>query len=188
MIPYRCNGTSWTGTADEHPLRLSSGKFYRGLSLSADFHQVTRTRAGTSKYSFRDDNLQYVDLGFSFSNQRVKAIQQIFSHFGQTLTARYSKSVNDVPAEQFSGRADLYFPGFRNSHSIVVQLAFQQKDTVLRYAFSDPFSYARGYSKPFYQHIFKVGSNYHFPVAYPDWGFANLLYFSRIRGTLSTTT
>lgn len=166
------------------PLRLNSGKFHRGLTVSADFHQVTRTHAGNSKYAFRDDNLQYLDLNFSFSNQRLKALQQIYSHFGQTLAVRYSKSVNDVPAEQFFGRADLYFPGFRNTHSIVVQLAYQQKDTVLRYAFSDPFTYARGYSKPFYQHIFKVASNYHFPVAYPDWGFANLLYFSRIRGNV----
>lgn len=163
------------------PLRLSSGKFFRGLTLSADFHQVTRTRAGNSKYTFRDDNLQYLDFGFSFSNQRVKALQQIYSHFGQTLAVRYSKSVNQVPAEQLFGRADLYFPGLHNTHSVEVQLQYLRKDTSYRYAFSDPFSYARGYSKPFYRDIYKVGANYHFPLVYPDWGFANLLYFSRIR-------
>lgn len=166
------------------PLRLNSGKFYRGLTVSADYHQVTRARAGNSKYAFRDDNIQYLDVGFGFSNQRIKAQQQIYSHFAQGLTLRYSKSMNNIPAEQLFGRADLYFPGFRNPHSIVVQLSYLQKDTSLRYAFSDPFQYARGYSKPFYEHVFKVGSNYHFPVAYPDWGFANLLYFSRIRANV----
>ncbi len=179
-VQVQWNELDWYGGLSI-PLRLSSGKFFRGLTLSADYHQVTRSRAGNSKYAFRDNNIQYLDLGFGFSNQRVKALQQIYSHFGQSLTMRYSRSVNNIPAEQFFGRADLTFPGIRNTHSIVVQLSYLQKDTSLRYAFSDPFSYARGYSKPFYEHIFKVGSNYHFPVAYPDWGFANLLYFSRIR-------
>ncbi|WP_341840575.1 hypothetical protein [Chitinophaga caseinilytica] len=182
-VQVRWNELDWYGGMSL-PLRLSSGKFYRGLTLSADFHQVTRTRAGNSKYQFRDNNLQYLDLGFSFSNQRMKALQQIYSHFGQTLAMRYSKSLNNIPAEQFFGRADLYFPGFRNTHNIVVQLSYLQKDTSLRYAFSDPFSYARGYSKPFFQHVFKVGSNYHFPLVYPDWGFANLLYFSRVRANV----
>ena len=29
--------------------------------------------------------------------------------------------------------------------------------------------------------MFKLGVNYHFPIVYPDWGFANLLFFQRIR-------
>ena len=29
--------------------------------------------------------------------------------------------------------------------------------------------------------MFKMGVNYHFPIVYPDWGFANLLFFQRIR-------
>jgi hypothetical protein len=30
----------------------------------------------------------------------------------------------------------------------------------------------------------KVGVNYHFPIAYPDAGVANTVYFMRIRGNL----
>jgi len=29
-----------------------------------------------------------------------------------------------------------------------------------------------------------VRTNYHFPLAYPDWGFANLLYLQRIRANI----
>ena len=29
--------------------------------------------------------------------------------------------------------------------------------------------------------MYKIGANYHFPLVYPDWGFANILYFQRIR-------
>jgi hypothetical protein len=44
--------------------------------------------------------------------------------------------------------------------------------------------YARGYNKPFYEHMYKLGANYHFPIAYPDWGFANILFFNRLRGNV----
>lgn len=166
------------------PLNLTSGKYYRSLTLNTNFHQLTRYRAGNSKYRFADDNIQYIDLGVNFSNQRIRAVQNIFSHFAQSLQLRYYKTVNNVPAEQLYGRLDLYLPGLSANHSLVLQGAYQQKDTMLRYAFSDNFVYARGYEKPFYEHMYKLGANYHLPIAYPDWGFANLLYFMRLRGNL----
>ena len=30
--------------------------------------------------------------------------------------------------------------------------------------------------------MYKLGANYNFPIAYPDWGFANLFYIQRLRG------
>jgi hypothetical protein len=30
----------------------------------------------------------------------------------------------------------------------------------------------------------KFSTNYHFPIFYPDWGFANILYFQRLRGNI----
>jgi hypothetical protein len=29
--------------------------------------------------------------------------------------------------------------------------------------------------------MYKLGVNYHFPMAYPDWGFGQLVYFQRLR-------
>jgi hypothetical protein len=89
-----------------------------------------------------------------------------------------------VFAEQLFARADLYLPGLSANHSLVLQAAWQQRDTSRNYSFTDNFAYARGYNEPFYEHIYKLGVNYHFPIAYPDWGFAQLLYFMRIRGNV----
>lgn len=182
-ISLEWNELDWYG-GFAIPLNLSAGKFHRSLHLGSNFHYLTRARTASSKYRFRDDNIQYVDATLSFSNQRIRAAQNIFSHFGQTLQLRYNKTVNNVPAEQLYGRADLYLPGFSANHSLVLQGAYQQRDTMLRYAFTDNFVYARGYEKPFYEHIYKAGANYHFPICYPDWGFANLLYFMRLRGNV----
>jgi hypothetical protein len=32
--------------------------------------------------------------------------------------------------------------------------------------------------------MWRFGSNYHFPIAYPEWGFANIVYLSRLRGNI----
>ena len=48
--------------------------------------------------------------------------------------------------------------------------------------FRDRFAYSRGYEGRYFSRMWKVSGNYHFPILYPDWGFANILYFTRIRG------
>ena len=32
--------------------------------------------------------------------------------------------------------------------------------------------------------MWRTSANYHFPLAYPDWGFAGIVYFLRIRSNL----
>jgi hypothetical protein len=48
--------------------------------------------------------------------------------------------------------------------------------------FSNRFVNARGYNDYYLSRMWRLSANYHFPILYPDWGFANILYFSRIRG------
>ncbi|TWI84338.1 hypothetical protein LX66_4704 [Chitinophaga japonensis] len=163
------------------PLILSSGLYGRSLSLSSNYHYLQTYARG---FKFVDDGVQYLSNALVFNNQRVKAPQNIFTHFGQYLYLQYTHSVDNVPAHQLYGRMDLYLPGLFPNHNLVLQGAYQRKDTMQRYSFSDNFVYARGYNDPFYQHIFKLGANYHFPIVYPDWGFAHLVYLLRLRGNV----
>ncbi|MVT10445.1 TolB family protein [Chitinophaga tropicalis] len=164
------------------PLNFSSGLFARSLSFSSMYHYLERYPQGNFK--FRNPSLQYIGNTLVFNNQRIRAQQHIYSHFGQYLVASYNRSINNVFAEQLYGRLDLYLPGLFPSHSLVLQGAYQRRDTSLNYSYTDNFSYARGYNDPFYEYIYKVGVNYHFPLVYPDWGFGQMLYFMRIRANL----
>ncbi|UYQ94243.1 hypothetical protein MKQ68_03950 [Chitinophaga horti] len=166
------------------PLQLSRGLYGRALTIGGTYTYKQRIKNASSKYMFRDTELQYVTGTLSFVNQRIKARQQINSRFAQSVYLQYRRSVNAVHAWQFMGRADLYLPGLFPTHSLVLQGAYQQRDTSLRYAFNDNFAYARGYNEPFYERVYKLGANYHFPIAYPDWGFGHMLYFMRIRGNV----
>ncbi|MCK7553852.1 hypothetical protein MKQ70_02050 [Chitinophaga sedimenti] len=166
------------------PLSLSRGLYGRALTIGGTYTYKQRMREARSKYMFRDTELQYITSYLSFVNQRIKARQQINSPFAQSVYLQYRRSINAVPAWQLLARADLYLPGLFRTHSLVLQGAYQQKDSSLRYSFSDNFAYARGYNEPFYKDIYKLGANYHFPIAYPDWGFAHILYFMRLRGNV----
>ena len=77
--------------------------------------------------------------------------------------------------------ASLVFPGLGVNHNIVLNGAYQRRDTLSDY-FSNTFPFSRGYEARNSQTMYRFGFNYHFPIAYPDWGFANLVYFMRIRG------
>ncbi|KAA2239684.1 hypothetical protein F0L74_26185 [Chitinophaga agrisoli] len=174
------NELDWHGGI-QVPLLFSSGKYGRSLSLASTYHYLKTFPQG---FKFVDDGIQYLNNTLVFNNQRIKALQNIYSHFGQYLYLQYTHSIGNVPAEQFYGRFDLYLPGLFPNHSLVLQGAYQQRDTMFRYSFSDNFVYARGYNEPFYSRIYKLGANYHFPIAYPDWGFAQLLYLLRLRGNV----
>lgn len=162
------------------PLNLSRGLYSRSISFGSNYN--IRHRYLDSKY--RGNDLQFLSNTVIFSNQRMKATQNIFTHFGQYLAVQYNTSVNGLYAEQLYARLDQYLPGLWQNHNLVLQAAYQQRDQSFNYSFSDNFVYARGYNTPFYTRIYKLGANYHLPLAYPDWGFAQILYFNRIRANL----
>lgn len=164
------------------PLNFSSGMYSRSVTFSSMYHFLQRYPQGNFK--FTHPTLNYVGNSLVLYNARIKASQNLFTHFGQYLALGYNHSVDKLFAEQFYGRFDLYLPGLSANHNLILQAAFQQRDTVRNYSFSDNFAYARGYNTPFYKWVYKLGANYHFPIAYPDWGFAHLLYFMRVRANV----
>ncbi|RYY13622.1 MAG: hypothetical protein EOO04_31585, partial [Chitinophagaceae bacterium] len=77
-----------------------------------------------------------------------------------------------------------YLPGVAKTHSLVLNTAFQARDTLRKAGFSNSFPFSRGYIAENYHHMFKLGVNYHLPLVYPDFGIASIVYFQRIRANL----
>jgi hypothetical protein len=57
----------------------------------------------------------------------------------------------------------------------------QQRDSLNQVRFTNSFPFSRGYSGENFYQMYGVGINYNLPLVYPDWGFAELVYFLRIR-------
>ena len=164
------------------PLSFASGTFYQNLNIGASINTKQVYYTGASKELFPDKRFNYAEYVFSASNQQLKARQNIYPRLAQTILARYRHIVNNYTAHQLLLNAAIYLPGFSRNHSIVVQAAYQHRDTLQQYNFTNSFPFSRGYSDVDFPRMWKIGGNYHFPIAYPDAGFANIIYLLRLRG------
>ena len=76
--------------------------------------------------------------------------------------------------------ASLYLPGIASTHNLVLTGAWQETDTLMHYLVIG-FLIQEDIPKLIFPGCGEVSANYHFPLLYPDWGFANILYLQRIR-------
>jgi len=94
---------------------------------------------------------------------------------------QYRGSTTSTLAHQFLATGNFYLPGILKTHNLVIDAAYQLRDTAKQYYFTNNFPVSRGYDNVDFPRMWKLGVNYHFPLLHPDWGFANIVYFLRIR-------
>lgn len=166
------------------PLNFSGGKQYRYLTLSATYNVERINWTGLAAKLLSNRNFSFLQTRISYAQQIQKAKQHIYPHWAQNLLLQHKGVLNQYTANQFLASGSVYLPGFSTNHSLVITAAFQSRDTMQQYLFSNNFSFARGYRAVDFPRMWKIGVNYHLPLAYPDWGFGNLVYFLRIRSNL----
>ncbi len=163
------------------PLNLSGGRQYRYLTPSISINNQHVSYTGILKGRVPNYGFNYLQTRLVYSGQIQQAAQQIYPHWAQTLVVQYRNILNNYTAHQFLATGYLYLPGFHPAHSLVLSAAYQARDTANQYTFGNSFPFSRGYTAIDFPRMWRLGANYHFPLAYPDWGFGNLVYFRRIR-------
>jgi hypothetical protein len=163
------------------PLNFTKGKSYKALNFGSDYVFNRLTPTGFWKDSFEARNRSYLRHFVSWSHYLPRAVQQIYPKLGWASVFQHRHLVSDN-GFQFYGNSFLYLPSFGN-HSIVVNGSFQETDTN-NVVFSNRFPNSRGYDEYYFSRMWKVEANYHFPIIYPDFGFANIVYLQRLRGNL----
>lgn len=167
------------------PLNLSRGRHITQLTMGSTYVYNSSYFKGAYKDSIGTIDYGYLNNTISFSNQIQAARQNIYPRFAQTLSLSYRVAVQNYTASQFLANANLYWPGLFVNHNLVVNLAFQERDSLAHpFTFSNGFPFSRGYTAENLYRMYKWGINYHLPLVYPDWGFANIVYFMRIRANL----
>ncbi len=166
------------------PLNFSSGKLSRSLTLTSlyDYDQVSWT--GIAKGILPNTGIHYLQNSIEYISQVQQATKQIYPSWAQTVLLQYRGAIDKNTAHQFLGIANFYLPGLAKTNSLVISLAYQARDTAGEYYYTNNFPTSRGYSNIDYPRMWKVGGNYHFPIAYPDWGVGNIVFLQRIRANL----
>ncbi|HEU5164284.1 MAG TPA: hypothetical protein VFU29_02020 [Chitinophagaceae bacterium] len=162
------------------PLDLSGGRSFRNLNFGSSYVFRFEYNTGPNKDLFGENNFSYLSHFINYSQQLQMARQHIFPRLGYNFSLQYRHAISKYDSYQFFGSGHIYLPGFFSNHSVVLDGAFQQRDT-FRLLFSNRFPYSRGYNETYLSRMWKVGANYHFPLWVPDWGFGNILYIQRIR-------
>jgi hypothetical protein len=162
------------------PLNFTKGRMYKYFSFGGNFvwRQLTSKTKGVE---LADGTTPYIHNYISFSQQLPRARQHIYPKFGYSVSAAHRQQLDDN-GYQLNANGQLFLPSFGN-HSLVFAGYFQQRNEQGGF-FSDVFPYARGYNDFGLDSVrmWRASANYHFSIAYPDWGFGGLIYVQRIRG------
>jgi len=185
---YKGNTVYWNET-DVHtgfqfPFNLSRGKYLTSIDFGTDVYYSSINFQSPFNITFNNQNYTYLNNYVTFSNSSQQAIQNIYPRFGQTLTLNYKSAISNIDAKQFLAEGTFYLPGFLVNHNLVITLAHQQRDKNNAISYSNDFPFSRGYTAENLYNMNLASVNYHFPIAYPDAGIANTVYFLRVRGNL----
>lgn len=166
------------------PLNLTRGRYFRNLNLSAGYqHQGINYRASTGAKP-GDRRINYLNTSVSWSMQTQMARQQIFPKWAHALYISQRTGFAGLAANQFLASGSFYLPGVTPRQSLVLNGAWQRRDTLRQYIFSNAFPLSRGYPGVDYPHMWKTGVNYHFTMGYPDIGLLQMAYLLRVRGNV----
>ena len=166
------------------PLNFSKGRNFTYLNFGSQYVYNSSSFKGAYKDTIGTASYSYLNNFISFTHQIQKAKQQIFPHFAQSLALSYKSALTHYSSNQFVANGNIYLPGFMTTHSIVINGAFLAKDTLRQINFSSGFPFSRGYEAINFYRMYKWGISYHLPLLYPDAGFANIFYLSRVRANL----
>ncbi len=164
------------------PLNLTSGNTFKFFDFGSDLVFNRLSTAANSEDKFEANTTKYLEHFISLRQQLPTALQHIYPKFGYAVSVNHRHRFPEK-GYQFLGATQTYLPSAFPNHSIVLAGAFQQTDTS-NVLFSNRFPNSRGYREYYLSRMWKGSANYHFPIAYPDIGFANIAYLLRLRGNL----
>jgi hypothetical protein len=163
------------------PLQFSSGRFSEFLrpSISTDYinQYIYIKETGTYDYG------QTIITGrLYFTNYDKSAIRDIYPRWAQTIDFNYCFAPFDrnIYGSAVSLKTAFYFPGLFPNNGIKIRLEIEKQDPS-KYLYSNFSSLPRGYYNIISKQLKIFSADYVFPLAYPDFNLASLLYLKRIR-------
>ena len=164
------------------PLNLTKGKTFKSFSFLSSFNTEQLQYTGMAKNFIANESFNYISSAVSFLNQSQRARQHIYPRWAQSFRLQYRRTVDGKFGNQFLANTNIYFPGLLTNHNLLLSGSVYSRDTVRGSKFTNSLAFARGYNALNFPRAWRVSVNYHFPIAYPEFGIGNMIYFLRVRG------
>lgn len=165
------------------PLNWVHGRLFSSLNFGTSYVYRNDFGKGVNKDLFPKISFSYLSHFINWAQQVQMAPQHIYPRLGYNVNFNYRHAITKYTSWQPLVTGNVYLPGFWPTHSIVLNGAFQETDTTT-VLFGNRFPYSRGYTEIYASRMWKLGANYHLPILYPDFGFANIVYLQRVRGNV----
>jgi hypothetical protein len=165
------------------PLSWLSGNYQWQSNISTDIKNI-QFLEGEDEMEWTNPQTTLFDLNARISSARQRAFQNIQSRFGFELRARKAKSFAGERADLGNAQLATLLPSFARNHGITITAGTQKEDFENGYQLNDTFNYPRGFRVTDNDQVNRLGIDYKLPLLYPDFGFAGLTYFKRIRANL----
>jgi hypothetical protein len=166
------------------PLRRVSGQTFKNFNAGSSYVLRNEFNKGFFKDSMGNTSFSYLQHFISWSQQVQQATQHIYPRFAYAVSANYRHAITKYEGNQFITSGSLYLPGLQSAHNLLLTGSFQERDTLSQVSFGNRFGYSRGYTGRYFARMWRLSSNYHLPLLYPDWGFGNILYLQRVRANV----
>jgi len=166
------------------PLQVSSGRFSQFFrpSVSSDYinQYIYLKEKGTYDYG-----QTIINGRLYFSNYYRSAFRDIYPRWAQVIDMNYCFAPFDrsIYGSAVALKTAFYFPGLFANNGIKIRLEAAKQDPG-KYLYSNFSSLPRGYDDIIAEEIKFLSADYVFPLAYPDFNLASLLYLKRIRAGL----
>jgi len=166
------------------PLNFTKNRTFKLLNFGSNFVFNRSMPNGLFKGdSLNGSSSTYLHHFVTWAHYLPRAIQHIYPKLGYTVSAAYRHYLNSE-GSQFITSGQLFLPSFGN-HSIVLSGSWQEtvadtNDVI----FANRFANSRGYADNYFVRMWRLSANYHFPIVYPDFGVASIVYFQRLRGNV----
>lgn len=160
-------------------LYSSSISFNNSVSLNFDRNQEISTM---ERFDFETT---VINNSISYQRTRLRPLQNYYPRWGINSVIRNRHRTNDSH-NAFNIANDLYVPGFHVNHGFKFEVDFAMKNEIgeIQNDLVDVFNYANGFRSVDFDNIIGINTNYGMPVAYPDLGIWDFIYFKRINAVL----
>ncbi len=122
-----------------------------------------------------------------FSNYYRKAVRDIYPRWAQyiDLTVTGYPFDADLYGSMVTAKSTFFFPGLLKNNVIRLRLEEEKQKFVSSELgvshFNNQAAFPRSYNDIISRQLTSLSADYHFPLAYPDFNLASLLYLKRIR-------
>jgi hypothetical protein len=169
------------------PLSWLHSNYTTSFLLAPTFSAIETKSYSSNQVGYSHENLNFnsAHVGFSFSNTRLKAVQNLSPKWSQSVKVDYFKSLdNSVSSEKISATVNLSAAGFSKNHGLDFSFRYKKELITNDYLYVDNFIHARGYRTLNSDQETVYSANYSFPICYPDSGFGGIVFVKRIHANL----